>query len=159
MKRGRPSKYTPELAERILRRMYSGESLRSICRDPDIPDRTTVDLWRVKNEEFYRQYAHARRAQVEARIEDSWEMLQDTPMCEVPDPDGGVSKRVDGAAVQLMRARWDAARWEASKLLRGIKPDAVLDYGEKIQQEVSGPNGGPVEAAITVSFVKSGEKT
>ena len=149
---GRPSSYTPEIAERILLKMYSGESLRHICEADDMPDRTTVDLWRVRNDEFSRQYAHARRAQVEARIEDASEMLLHTPMCSVPDPDGGVSERVDGAAVQLLRTRVDLAKWEASKLLRGLhtvdnKP-TPLDYGDKVQTEISGPDGGAVAFVV-----------
>ena len=140
---GRPSTYTPELAERILQRMYCGESLRHICSDAKMPDRHTVILWRIRNAEFCTQYAYARRAQVEARIEDATEMLLHTPMCSVPDPDGGVSERVDGAAVQLLRTRVDLAKWEASKLLRGLHT-APLDYGDKVQQEITGADGGPV---------------
>jgi hypothetical protein len=149
---GRPSKYTPALAERILQRMYSGESLRHICSDDDMPDRGTVILWRIRDDGFCNQYAHARRAQVEARIEDATEMLLHTPMCSVPDPDGGVSERVDGAAVQLLRTRVDLAKWEASKLLRGLhtvdnKP-TPLDYGDKVQTEISGPDGGAVAFVV-----------
>ena len=137
---GRPSIYTPHLVERILLRMYAGESLRSICRDDDMPSRPTVHLWRIKHERFSVQYASARRAQVEARIEDVAELLSNPPMCQVPGPDGGVSERVDMGAVQLLRARADLAKWEASKLLRGLNlnTEAPLDYSERQDVQLSG---------------------
>ena len=150
---GRPSSYSPDRAEVVLQRMYTGESIRSICRSPGMPEYETISTWRIRNPDFATQYAHARRAQVEARIEDATEMLLQTPMCSVPDPDGGVSERVDGAAVQLLRTRVDLAKWEASKLLRGPMM-APLDYGDKVQTEISGPDGGAIQAAITVEFVR-----
>jgi hypothetical protein len=114
-----------------------------------MPEYETISTWRIRNPDFATQYAHARRAQVEARIEDATEMLLETPMCSVPDPDGGVSERVDGAAVQLLRTRVDLAKWEASKLLRGFaKADTPLDYGDKVQQEISGPDGGPIPVTV-----------
>jgi hypothetical protein len=31
-------------------------------------------------------------------------------------------------------------------------------YGDKVTQEHSGPDGGPIQASVTVNFVKTGEK-
>lgn len=39
-KRGRPTKYTPELAERICERLSGGEPLTRICAEAGMPDRT-----------------------------------------------------------------------------------------------------------------------
>ncbi len=44
-KKGRPSRYTPELAAKICRRLAKGETLRAICRDPAMPDKATVLRW------------------------------------------------------------------------------------------------------------------
>jgi hypothetical protein len=140
MPAGRPSLYNPELVEKILVLMYSGKSLRSICKQSGMPDKDTVSVWRIRHPEFAVQYARARRAQVEARMEDSWEILAETPTCTVPDPDGGTSTRVDGAAVQLLGKRADHARWEASKLLRG-PIDGPLDYGDKQDVALTGSVG------------------
>ncbi len=38
-------------------------------------------------------------------------------------------------------------RWRAAKI-------APRDYGDKVQTEVTGADGGPIEQSITVSFVK-----
>ena len=138
MPMGRPTKRTPEIVECILQRMYAGESVRHICRDKDMPDQATVSLWRIKDDAFYKQYARARRAQVEARIEDASAIADEIPTCTVPDPDGGTSVRIDPAGVQRNKLRCEQARWEASKLLRG-PIDAPLDYGDKIG--LSTPDG------------------
>lgn len=46
---GRPSKYSPELRNKICARLATGESLRSICRDEDMPNRSTVHSWVIEN--------------------------------------------------------------------------------------------------------------
>jgi hypothetical protein len=47
---GRPSIYTPELAAEICTRLCDPRSLRSVCEDPDMPDRSTVLYWVVNDE-------------------------------------------------------------------------------------------------------------
>lgn len=61
---GRPSSYTEELGDEICRRLAEGESLRSICRDDEMPTKSTVLLWVVdgKHEHFSDQYRRAREA-------------------------------------------------------------------------------------------------
>lgn len=128
--------YNPEIAEEILMRMSEGESVRTICADPRYPDRRTVLRWKVRDTEgFARRYAAARRAGVESRIEDANEIAAETPT--YLDENG--KTRIDAAGIQRNRLRVDTAKWEASHLLRGgIDPESPLDYGDKIQAEVSG---------------------
>mgnify|MGYP000300023263 CR=1 FL=1 len=62
-KRGRPTAYTPELADAICKRLAGGESLRSICEPEDMPAHSTVLLWVVDDREgFSDQYHRAREA-------------------------------------------------------------------------------------------------
>jgi hypothetical protein len=58
--KGRPSKFTKELAASICTRLAAGESLRAICRAPDMPAGPTVRQWVLNNEEFAKQYTLAR---------------------------------------------------------------------------------------------------
>ncbi len=134
--------YNPEIAEEILVRMSGGESLRAICTDPEhpeYPNRRTVLRWSVRDTEgFGARYAAARRAGVESRIEDANEIAAETPTFT---DEAGIT-RIDAAGIQRNRLRVDTAKWEASHLLRGFsKPGAPLDYGDKIQTEVSGELG------------------
>ncbi len=59
-RRGRPTKDTPVLAEGILERLSSGESLTSICAAEEMPKRTTVVKWQGQHDTFATLYARAR---------------------------------------------------------------------------------------------------
>lgn len=57
-KQGRQTKYTPAKAKEILRRLASGETLTSICRDMQIPP-STVYQWTVDRNDFAVDFARA----------------------------------------------------------------------------------------------------
>ncbi len=44
-KRGRPSVYDPAVVDRILERIAKGESLKSICRNDDMPSDAAFRSW------------------------------------------------------------------------------------------------------------------
>ena len=46
----RPTEYSHELAQVILDRMAGGEMLDAICKDGDMPTRTTVDGWYINSD-------------------------------------------------------------------------------------------------------------
>ena len=123
-KRGRPSRYTPELAAVICERLAGGESLRSICADEAMPGMSTVMGWLFddKHEGFPEQYARAREAQAELRAD------------EITDIADGVEHGAS-EAVQAARLRVDARKWIAAKLL-------PKRYGDKVQH--TGDGGGPI---------------
>ena len=54
------SKQTPEIEKRILKEISEGKSLNSICRDKDMPDRTTIHSWIKKDPNFQVKYDEAR---------------------------------------------------------------------------------------------------
>ena len=141
MPAGRPSIYTPELAAAICSHIADGKSLRTICREDHMPALATVFLWLGKNPEFVDQYAKARDSQADAMMEDMLD-IADTP------PQMG-ERGIDSADVADKRLRIDTRKWIASKL----KPKK---YGDKVEQTVTGPDGGPVQHDLTlnVSFVK-----
>lgn len=120
---GRPSVYTPELADEICTRLANGESLRAICasdRDDFIPAMGTILRWVVENPEFQEQYAKAREVQAETLADDIVTIADGNPMA---DP--------DAVGVARDRLRVDARKWVASKLL-------PKKYGDRVQQEHSG---------------------
>jgi len=59
LRRG-PVRWSRPLANHICRRILGGESLREICRDPAMPDRKTLDLWRRTRPRFAARLADAR---------------------------------------------------------------------------------------------------
>lgn len=143
-KMGRPSKYTPELADEICSRIALGNSLRTICQADDMPNITTVIAWRREKPEFSKQYERAREDRGDWLAEDALEIIDQTPETEpVKDKDGNIIEmRLHSAYVTWQKNRVDARRWFASKL-------APKGFGDKVQTEVSGPDG----EAIKVSAV------
>ena len=69
MPAGRPTDYTPELAEYICDEMAKPRSMVDICNEPDMPDQTTVYRWLVKHDEFRQMYTRAREIQADASID------------------------------------------------------------------------------------------
>jgi hypothetical protein len=130
---GRPSSYTEEIADTICERLMEGRSLRSICDDDDMPNRQTVVRWQVQHEDFAAKCARARELQADY-MDDL--ILDAANACTVED-------------APAARVKISAYQWRASKL-------APKKYGDKVQTEVSGPDGGPVQATLNVSFVKVG---
>ena len=49
-KTGRPSKYTPEIAQEIVERLSNAEPLRQICRDEGMPDWRTIYDWMYRDD-------------------------------------------------------------------------------------------------------------
>ena len=78
-KTGRPSLYSEVLAAEICRRLAEGETLRSVCRDKEMPDKATVLRWlgdKAKTD-FRDQYAHARDMQADALFDEALEIADD----------------------------------------------------------------------------------
>lgn len=73
---GRPTKYTAELAEVLLSRISSGESVRSIARDPEMPAQSTIFDWALHHPEFSVQYDKAVDVRMEIRAEEIEELAE-----------------------------------------------------------------------------------
>lgn len=134
---GRPSDYTEELALVICERIAEGESLRAICRDDDMPARSSVFKWLIEHKAFSDQYARAREAQADALFEDILEIADDKSQ-DVRVVGEDEREVCNTEFVQRARLRVDARKWMAGKL-------APKKYGEKVIQEHTGANGGPIE--------------
>jgi len=143
---GRPTIYSPELAATICALLVEGNSLKSICRRPDMPDITSIYLWMSKYPEFSNQYARAREDQADT-FADEILHIADEPAAIIP-----ATGAVDSGSVAEKRLRIDARKWLASKQL-------PKKYGDKVTNEVIGQDGGPVKIeAIKRVIVDPGTK-
>lgn len=150
-KRGRPALYTPELAEKILRRVSGGESLRKICADDDMPNRETIHTWAFDNVNgFFGQYARAREMQAHAIADETLEIADDgrNDWMESNDPNNP-GYRLNGEAAQRSRLRVDQRKWYASKL-------APKEYGDKTAVDVTG--NLTLEGLVAGSMAKPEDK-
>jgi hypothetical protein len=143
MPAGRPTDYTPELGERICEVVaLNPKGLPALCDEYKwFPADETIRKWRYRHPEFNGNYMRAKEFQLEQMAEVILDICDETPVCEMPDPDGGVSLRVDGAGVQRNRLRVDTRKWIMSKL-------APKRFGEKSEVALSGNDGGPLELVV-----------
>jgi hypothetical protein len=131
---GRPSDYTEETALLICLRLSDGESLRAICADEGMPDKTTVFRWLSKHEEFRTQYAKAREEQADALFDEIIDIADDgsNDWMERKNADGdNIGWTENGEALRRSALRVDARKWIVSKLL-------PKKYGDKQQVDHSG---------------------
>ena len=102
-----------------------------------MPSLSTVMGWLFdgEHEEFSEQYARAREVQAEVLADELTDIADDAS----GDTTMGEKGRVitDHEHIQRSRLRIDTRKWIASKLL-------PKRYGDKIVQEHTGPDGGPV---------------
>ena len=134
--------------------MANGESLRGICRDEGMPAASTVCLWAATDKTFAEQYARAREIQAHTLVDEILEISDDGTndwMERRSEAEKGAGVEtgwtVNGEHIQRSRLRVDSRKWFASKVLPKI-------YGDKISQELSGPDGGPMQiTGIQVTIV------
>jgi hypothetical protein len=124
--RGRPSEYSDEIADAICLRIADGESLRSICQDKAMPDRSTFFRWLAQKREFRDQYARAREAQADLLFDEILEIADnaDGDVVVVKQEDGSTVTRVNHANVHRAKLKVDARKWIAAKL----KPKKYGDH-------------------------------
>lgn len=133
----RPSDYTTELAEVICDRIAEGESLRSICKGDDMPDKTTVLRWLRRHEEFRTQYAQAREDQAELLLDEILEIADDATNDFMTITKGDASYEVENKEwTSRSKLRVDARKWAMSKL-------APKKYGDKLDVTSGGEKVAP----------------
>lgn len=112
-----------------------------------MPAPSTVFLWLQKHKEFSDQYARALEARTEAMADDILAIADDGTNDWMERKHGDdVAWVTNGEALQRSRLRVDARKWLMSKM-------APKKYGDKITQEVSGPEGGPIESVTRIELV------
>jgi uncharacterized protein YodC (DUF2158 family) len=130
--------FTQQKADEICKQIADGKSLRSICADDSMPCTDTVLKWLIDIEGFSAQYAHARELQMELMASEIIEIAEESPMMTITFGESGEKTCLDNAGIQRNRLRVDTRKWLMSKL-------APKKYGDRVTQEVTGKDGGPVE--------------
>lgn len=138
---GRPSKYTPELADEICAAIASSELglVHLVNQNPHWPDRATIFTWRRVHEEFRNKYAQAKEEQCEVVVEYMQEVMSE-PHTYIDFNSGQM--RVD---VPMLRLKMDTMKWHASKLARKKFGD---DYKETVEN--SGLSQSAIDHAKTI---------
>jgi len=117
---GRPTKYSKALADKICSELAEGKSLRTVCQQEGMPDKSTVFCWLRDIQEFQDQYALAKESSAEAMNE----ILLDLGD-EAIELSQTVNEKASSAVVQAVKLKADNLKWVMSKM----KPKK---YGEKL---------------------------
>lgn len=99
-KGGRPTDYTPELADTICERVIM-RPLHKVCDDADMPSESTVYAWLAKHAEFSEKYARARAIRAFRRAEQVDQVREDM--------------RSGVIDAQVARVEIDAIKWQTGK--------------------------------------------
>lgn len=134
---GRPTIYSEEIADRLCERLATGTPLITLCKEEGMPSETTVYRWlqTESHSAFREKYAHARERQADYYAEEIIKIADDGTRDTRTDEDG--NEVTDYDHIQRAKLRVDARKWFASKV-------APKKYGDRIAQEITGAEGGPV---------------
>lgn len=132
MKRGRPETYTKERADQFCELLATGRSIRLACAEEGMPSESVVYRWLASIPDFRENYARAREIRSDARFERVDSVLDDM--------------RAGLIDAHQARVEIDAIKWQTGK-------EAPKKYGDKVQQEISGPDGGAIPTRVTIEFV------
>jgi hypothetical protein len=145
-----PAIYLPEVHAWI----ESGKTLRSYCRQDGKPSYSTVYDWleedaKTQDKTESTRFARARDIGEAVILQECLEIADNTQVGEIvtEKSDGVEVKRADMIEHRKLRIETRLkllAKWNPRK------------YGDKVQQELSGPEGGAIPVSVTVNFVKTG---
>ena len=125
-------KLTAAMKKEICRRIAEGQSLRSICRDKDMPDKSSVLRAVGKDERFRELYAAAREIQAEGYADEIIEIADESRIGKKSKKlaDGNIEVTT-GDMVERSKLQVDARKWLLSKLL-------PKKYGDRVEVETPG---------------------
>jgi hypothetical protein len=131
----RPRPLDDGIVDRIAEGLASGLGIRKVCEPEDMPTYQSVYVEMAKGGDFAKAIARAREAQQEHEADACVEMADEA----------------NEGNWQVVKLRIWARQWRAAKL-------APKKYGEKVQQEITGKDGGPIETkgdeALTIETAR-----
>jgi len=135
---GRPTLYTEELADKICERIATSDlGLAVIAEEFDL-HRDTIFKWIYRHPAFFDKYARAREAQQERMAEEILDIADDNSRDTKTILKNGTEIQVEDTEwVNRSKLRVDTRKWLMSKL-------APKKYGDKVQQQITGADGGPM---------------
>ena len=134
---GRPTIFTKDLARTIIDRHAAGESIRAICKDPDMPGRATIMRWQDEDRDgFGSILARAHEAYGEACADRAGSHL------EISDEELKALDRAASASVQVRKERAAHDRWLASKLSTRYADRTEVHLSGSV--DMRGTLGGPL---------------
>ena len=148
---GRPTLYTPELGDKLCALIALGSSLRTICRDDDMPDASTVYRWLRLHNDFRDNYEKARADQADALADEILEIADDgrNDWMERHNNDGSTAYAINGEHVQRSRLQCRQPQMDC------LEAENRRNTATRSTRKLPGADGVPlVPTEITVTVVR-----
>ena len=118
------------------------------------PTYSTIMKWLSEDEALSDRYARAKEAQADYMADEMLDIADDgrNDWMKRHQANGESVEVVNSEVIQRSKIRIDTRKWLASKL----KPKK---YADKVQTEISGPGGGPVETTTSINFIPVSSKS
>lgn len=143
-KKGRPSKYTAELGDRICELLAEGKTLLQVCKPEEMPSERAVRMWALKPDHpFSSKYVRAREVGYYKMADEIVEISDDASHDYVTRyrENGESYQAVDHDHISRSRLRVDSRKWLLSKALPKV-------FGDKVA--LTDPDGGAARMVMHV---------
>jgi hypothetical protein len=136
MSESKPAVITAEIAQELCTRIASGRSVRDVCDDEDMPERSKVYRLLAVDDGFANQYARAMDARAYALAEELFEIADDgsNDWMRRNGKDGETAWQENGEAIRRSALRVDVRKWALARM-------APKRYGDKVTVSGPGDNG------------------
>lgn len=130
--------YNRAIADKICMMLARGMTLSAISRTEGFPTRLTMRRWVLRDHDgFKERYETAYRLGLDEMADQILDISDDGTRDYKAGPDG--RQVPDQDHIQRAKLRVDSRKWLLSRRL-------PKEFGERVQQEVSGPDGGPIQS-------------
>ena len=142
MPAGRPSKYTPEMVERVCEviETTSGSLEDAFYDRDDLPAYRTVLNWERDHAEFVPRLSRAREIRAHVMVENALAIADESDRDTITKTgrNGEEYDSPNGEWMARSRLRYESRKWHASKLNQRV-------YGDKQAIDLGGQPGNPLK--------------
>lgn len=139
-----------EIKNQVVDWISEGKTLREFCRQEGKPSFVTIYNWKDADEDFALRFARARDAGEDVIAQEC------LAIADAPHAGQIVTEKADGSVETKTADMVEHRKLRIYTRLQLLAKWNPKKYGDKVQQEVTGANGGPIQSSIVVEFVKTG---
>lgn len=121
--------YSEEITDIICKKISSGQSLNSICKDKLMPAQSTVFVWLSEYKTFQEKYARAREAWADAEFENILQIADDGSNDTYIDEDG--NEKTNWDVLGRSKLRVDTRKWALARMSPKKYGDSTTIKGDK----------------------------
>jgi hypothetical protein len=137
-KLGRPSKYTPELADRLCEEIAKGHSVHQLAGQGEFPSELTIYAWLDHHEDFLKKYRIARELQADLLADEVLLIVDGKLPVLTDEPNKDTAVRVSRDIARAKHRVWQAGRMSPRK------------WDDRVAHGHGDSDGNPLPRAVIV---------